>query len=88
MVGENFEISLSEMAKIALNHPPWLEEILRFAYLKWLKLHLLIHHGWRNHPKWLITQGKAIPEYDRTHMKTQSLMRKYDCPHKGNNSRI
>ena len=39
MVGENFEIYPSEMAKNAPNHPRWLEKILRFAYLKWLKMH-------------------------------------------------
>ena len=47
MVGENFEIYPSEMAKNAPNHPPWLEKILRFTHQKWLKTHLIIHHGCR-----------------------------------------
>ena len=35
MVGEIFEIYFSEMAK---NGPPWLEKILKFTCLKWLKM--------------------------------------------------
>ena len=42
MVGEIFEICLSEMAKNALNRPPWLEKILRFTHLKWLN-----HDFWK-----------------------------------------
>ena len=37
MVGENFEIYTTEMAKMNLKSPPWLEKILRFTLLKWLK---------------------------------------------------
>jgi hypothetical protein len=41
MAGENFEIYPSEMAENAPNnHPPWLEKILRFALLKWLRMAL------------------------------------------------
>ena len=36
MVGESFEIYLSQMAKNALKCPPWLEKILKFTLLKWL----------------------------------------------------
>ena len=41
MVGEHFEIYTSEMTKNTLLNPPsWLEKILRFTLLKWLKIHL------------------------------------------------
>ena len=41
MVGENFEIYFSQMAKNAFkNYPPWLEKILKYTSLKWLKIHL------------------------------------------------
>ena len=40
MVGENFDIYTSKMAKNAQNRPPWLEKILKFTLLKWLKMHL------------------------------------------------
>ena len=53
MVGENFEIYFSQIAKtlekilkficlkwlkMHLYCPPWLEKILTFTYLKWLKM--------------------------------------------------
>ena len=38
MVGENFEFLPFKMAKIASTFPPWLEKILNFFNLKWLKL--------------------------------------------------
>ena len=39
MVGENFEFNLSQMAlKLHLNYLPWLEKILNYTYLKWLKI--------------------------------------------------
>ena len=40
MVGENFGIYLSQMAKNAFKLSPWLEKILKFTYLKWIKMHL------------------------------------------------
>ena len=42
MVGENFKFYFSEVAKNAFsdkNRPPWLEKILKFTLLKWLKMH-------------------------------------------------
>ena len=46
MVVENFEIYLPKWQKNVLNNPPWLDKILKFAYLKWLKTAL-------NNPPWL-----------------------------------
>ena len=46
MVGENFEIYLSQMAKSAFKLSPMVGDILKFTYLKWLKMHL-------NCPPWL-----------------------------------
>ena len=37
MVGEKFEIQCFQIAQIPLIHPPWLEKILEFSVLKWLK---------------------------------------------------
>ena len=39
MVGENIEIYFSQMAKNDLKfNPPWLEKIIKFHSLKWLKM--------------------------------------------------
>ncbi len=38
MVGENFEIYASQMAKNPIYYPPCLKTILKFSYLKWLKI--------------------------------------------------
>ena len=46
MVGENFEIYLSQMVKMHLNYPPLLEKILKFTCHKLLKMHL-------NYPPWI-----------------------------------
>ena len=37
MVKENFKICSSEMRKNVFKYPPWLEKILGFVLLKWLK---------------------------------------------------
>ena len=39
-VGENFEFRNSRMANINPYRPPWLEKILNFEFVEWLKLHL------------------------------------------------
>ena len=40
MVGEKFGIYSSQLAKKNLNYPPWLEKILEFTHIEWLKMHL------------------------------------------------
>ena len=40
MVGENFEIYTSQMARMFFNCPPYLEKILKFTVLKWIKMQL------------------------------------------------
>ena len=42
MVGESFEIYASQMSRIALSFPPWLEKILKFTPLKCLELSTMI----------------------------------------------
>ena len=39
MVGENFEIYTTEMAKMNLKSSPWLEKILKLTLLKQVKMH-------------------------------------------------
>ena len=46
MVGEHFEICWPQMARIRLNCSTWLENILKYAGLKWLGIDL-------NGPPWL-----------------------------------
>ena len=40
LIGEHFEFYLPQMARIALNCPPWLDKILNFTCFKWLELPL------------------------------------------------
>ena len=40
VIGENFGIYSSPLAKNALKFPPWLEKYLEFTHLNWLKMHL------------------------------------------------
>ena len=47
MFGEKFEIYCYEMAENALyTYPPWLENLLKFIVMKWLKMHF-------SYPPWL-----------------------------------
>ena len=45
-MGENFEIYLSYLAKMHSICPPWLEKILKYTCLNWLKMR-------SNYPPWM-----------------------------------
>ena len=58
MVGENFEIYLPEMARIAFKLSSMVGEILKFTCLKWPELSL-------NYPPWLENFEIYLPEITR-----------------------
>ena len=47
MVREHFAICSLQVTRNSLNCAPWLEKVLKYVGVKWLEIHLIVHHSWR-----------------------------------------
>ena len=79
MVGENFEIYLCQMVKNAFKLSTMVGEILKFTYVKWLKMHL-------NCPPWLEKMKFTYVKWLKMHLNCppwlEKILEYYHCIHR------